>query len=110
MAGRLCCITGPAALADGGERTPPLAIRVPSTVSSSTLLALAAAIILAGVGVRAATGRERAVPATVGDVRPGLPAPDFTLQASDGRTYTLSQFTGRQAVVIAWFPKAFTGG
>ena len=37
-------------------------------------------------------------------------APDFRLEASDGRTYTLSQFTGRRAVVIAWFPKAFTGG
>jgi len=41
----------------------------------------------------------------VGDV-----APDFTLQASDGKTYKLSSFRGKQAVVIAWFPKAFTGG
>jgi len=41
---------------------------------------------------------------------PGDPAPDFSLQGSDGKTYTLSQFKGRQAVVIAWFPKAFTGG
>jgi thioredoxin-dependent peroxiredoxin len=40
----------------------------------------------------------------------GDPAPDFTLQASDGKTYTLSDFKGKQAVVIAWFPKAFTGG
>jgi peroxiredoxin Q/BCP len=37
-------------------------------------------------------------------------APDFTLQASDGKTYTLSDFKGRSAVVIAWFPKAFTRG
>lgn len=37
-------------------------------------------------------------------------APDFTLQASDGNTYTLSDFRGRQAVVIAWFPKAYTKG
>ncbi len=40
----------------------------------------------------------------VGDV-----APDFTLQASDGQTYTLSQLKGK-TVVLAWFPKAFTGG
>ncbi|MGE3313113.1 MAG: redoxin domain-containing protein [Limisphaerales bacterium] len=40
----------------------------------------------------------------------GDPAPDFTLQASDGKTYQLSSFRGKQAVVIAWFPKAFTGG
>ena len=37
-------------------------------------------------------------------------APDFTLQASDGKTYTLSDFRGKQAVVIAWYPKAFTRG
>ena len=36
--------------------------------------------------------------------------PDFSLPASDGKTYTLSQFHGKQPVVIAFFPKAFTGG
>ncbi len=40
----------------------------------------------------------------------GDPAPEFTLPASDGQTYRLSDFRGRKAVVIAWFPKAFTGG
>lgn len=41
---------------------------------------------------------------------PGDELPDFALTASDGRTYRLSAYRGRQAVVIAWFPKAFTGG
>ena len=36
--------------------------------------------------------------------------PDFSLPASDGNTYTLSQFHGKQPVVIAFFPKAFTTG
>lgn len=40
----------------------------------------------------------------------GDQAPDFSLQASDGETYTLSQFSGEKPVVIAFFPKAFTGG
>ena len=40
----------------------------------------------------------------------GDKVPDFTLPASDGKTYTLSQFQGKQPVVIAFFPKAFTGG
>jgi peroxiredoxin Q/BCP len=40
----------------------------------------------------------------------GDPAPDFTLQASDGKTYQLSDFKGKQAVVVAWFPAAFTQG
>jgi peroxiredoxin Q/BCP len=43
-------------------------------------------------------------------LRAGDPAPDFTLPASDGRHYKLSEFLGRKYVVIAWFPKAFTGG
>src|SRR5436190_22679590 len=40
----------------------------------------------------------------------GDAAPDFELKASDGKTYKLSDFKGKQAVVVAWFPKAFTGG
>lgn len=40
----------------------------------------------------------------------GDPAPDFNLQGSDGRTYRLSDFRGEQAVVVAWFPKAYTSG
>ncbi|MGV3774789.1 MAG: peroxiredoxin [Verrucomicrobiales bacterium] len=37
-------------------------------------------------------------------------APSFELKGSDGKTYKLSDFKGKQAVVVAWFPKAFTGG
>jgi thioredoxin-dependent peroxiredoxin len=40
----------------------------------------------------------------------GEKAPEFKLPGSDGKEYTLKQFAGKQAVVIAWFPKAFTGG
>lgn len=40
----------------------------------------------------------------------GDAAPDFKLVGSDGNTYTLSQFKGKKHVVVAWFPKAFTGG
>ncbi len=44
------------------------------------------------------------------ELKVGDKAPDFKLPASDGKTYQLSDFKGKQAVVIAWFPKAFTGG
>ncbi|NVK23352.1 MAG: peroxiredoxin [Gammaproteobacteria bacterium] len=37
-------------------------------------------------------------------------APNFTMQGTDGKTYTLSDFKGKKAVVLAWFPKAFTSG
>ena len=63
-----------------------------------TTLLLAAAIAAAPVMAQSA-GPE------VGDM-----APDFTLQASDGNTYTLADFRDKQAVVIAWYPKAFTSG
>jgi len=43
-------------------------------------------------------------------LKAGDPAPDFTLKASDGKTYSLSDYRGKKAVVIAWFPKAFTAG
>lgn len=50
------------------------------------------------------------VGAVAADLNVGDPAPDFTLQASDGNSYSLSDFRGKQAVVIAWFPRAFTSG
>jgi hypothetical protein len=43
------------------------------------------------------------------ELKPGDAAPDFSLQASNGRTYRLKDLAGH-VVAIAWFPKAFTGG
>ena len=36
-------------------------------------------------------------------------APDFDLMGSDGKFHALKDYRGR-TVVLAWFPKAFTGG
>ena len=44
------------------------------------------------------------------ELKVGDKAPAFELKGSDGKTYTLDQFKGKSAVVVAWFPKAFTGG
>ena len=44
------------------------------------------------------------------ELKVGDDAPDFTLVGSDGKTYKLADFKGKQAVVVAWFPRAFTGG
>jgi peroxiredoxin Q/BCP len=44
------------------------------------------------------------------ELKVGDPAPDFSLPATDGHTYKLSDFKGKSAVVLAWFPKAFTKG
>jgi peroxiredoxin Q/BCP len=48
--------------------------------------------------------------ARAAELKVGDPAPDFTLGASDGKTYQLASFRGKQAVVVAWFPRAFTQG
>ena len=40
----------------------------------------------------------------------GDQAPAFSLPASSGKTISLSDFKGKQKVVLAFFPKAFTGG
>ncbi len=40
----------------------------------------------------------------------GDDAPEFSLVGSDGDTYRLADFRDKQVVVVAWFPKAFTGG
>ncbi|NQZ06353.1 MAG: peroxiredoxin [Algicola sp.] len=44
------------------------------------------------------------------DLKVGDMAPDFSLEATDGKTYQLSDFRGKQAVVVAWFPMAYTRG
>ena len=43
------------------------------------------------------------------ELKEGDVAPAFSLPGTDGKTHKLSDYKGR-AVVIAWFPKAFTGG
>ena len=62
-------------------------------------------MLIIGLGLAAAAlGAATKVPG-VGDV-----APAFTLPGSDGKSYSLADFKGKETVVLAWFPKAFTGG
>jgi peroxiredoxin Q/BCP len=42
--------------------------------------------------------------------QPGDPAKPFSLPASNGKTVTLADYLGKKTVVLAFFPKAFTGG
>ena len=60
-------------------------------------------LTLAGIGFAA-------MPAAAGDLKVGDQAPNFKLQATDGKTYQLTDFKGKESVVLAWFPKAFTQG
>ena len=62
------------------------------------------------VGAVVAQAPPNAAPAVPTVVKVGDMAPDFSLQGPDGKTHKLSDYRGKQAVVIAWFPKAFTQG
>ena len=61
------------------------------------------AVLLTGAAA-AVAGRASAALA-IGDE-----APDFTLPGTDGKDAKLSAFRGKKNVVLAFFPKAFTGG
>jgi thioredoxin-dependent peroxiredoxin len=66
----------------------------------------------AGTGgpTAAAAGTGAGAAASPAGLRVGDAAPDFDLTGSDGKQHKLSDHKGKEAVVIAWFPKAFTGG
>ena len=62
--------------------------------------------LLGGALFMTASMVSAAEPLKVGDT-----APDFTMVGSDGKTYKLSELTkAGKAVVVAWYPRAFTGG
>ena len=73
-------------------------------------LVLAAAVCASLTAVTAAQTPAQAPPpppelkVKVGDV-----APAFSLPGTDGKTHKLSDYKGK-TVILAWFPKAFTGG
>jgi hypothetical protein len=76
---------------------------------ASRLLPLA----LVASGLLASPAGAQTTPATstsMAELKVGDQAPDFTLPATDGKTYTLSKDLRGHWVVLAWFPKAFTGG
>ncbi|MEN3340298.1 MAG: thioredoxin-dependent peroxiredoxin [Acidobacteriota bacterium] len=65
----------------------------------------------AGVLAAAAFGwaQAPATPPGPAELKVGDAAPAFALQGSDGKIHKLSDYKGK-FVVLAWFPKAFTGG
>jgi peroxiredoxin Q/BCP len=67
----------------------------------TTVVAVAVGLVNIALG----RGERHPIILNVGDV-----APDFVLAGSDGSVHRLSDSRGREAVVLAWFPKAFTGG
>jgi peroxiredoxin Q/BCP len=65
------------------------------------------ALMTFGLAAALAVGLAAQAPV---ELKVGDMAPDFTLQGTDGKTHKLSDYRGKQAVVVAWFPRAFTQG
>ena len=66
------------------------------------------ALTLAAAGLLStalASAAEPPKPLAAGDS-----AAAFSLPGSDGKTHSLAEHLGKRVVVVAWFPKAFTGG
>ena len=74
--------------------------------------------LLAAVSIAAAQPNSTQTPAPAKpapqaphtNLKVGQAAPDFTLRATDGKTYKLSEFKGKKSVVLAFYVLAFTGG
>ncbi len=64
-------------------------------------------IMLIGIGYTLAQQKSKEIRAKMPKV--GEPAPDFKLQAEDGKTYTLKQLRGSWSI-LAFYPGDFTPG
>ena len=62
------------------------------------------------IGAVAMAAQTPAPPPPGPELKTGDPAPDFALEGSDGKTHKLADLRGKKAVVLAWFPKAYTSG
>ena len=67
-------------------------------------------ILLIFAALICSIGPSRGEDAAVVELKPGDAAPPFTMKGSDGKDHALAEYRGKRAVVLAWFPKAFTGG
>ena len=74
---------------------------------------LAAGALACGAPGSAHTGQAMTSPPPATDTArpaPGQPAPDFSAAATSGGALGLANYKGKQTLVLAFFPKAFTGG
>jgi len=72
-------------------------------VAHQKLVAFASIVLLAAAAFAYAQGGSDK------ELKAGDQAPAFSLPGSDGKTHSLADLKGK-TVILAWFPKAFTGG
>ena len=78
-------------------------------VSSLSGWVFACGLVAVGAAFQQAPPPAQPPPPRVPTLKVGDVAPAFALQGSDGKVHRLSDYKGK-TVVLAWFPKAFTGG
>jgi len=69
---------------------------------------VAAALLVAAVAFAQEKGKEKAMETKL--IEAGAEAPDFRLNDQAGNGVRLSSFRGKKWVVLAFYPKAMTGG
>ena len=67
-----------------------------------------AVILITAILIPTASG-EKAV-TTPDTLKVGMIAPDFTLKDEEGVERSLSDYLGKKNIVLAFYPKDFTGG
>ncbi len=67
-------------------------------------------ILIVAVAVLSVTALAQQPTPPKTHLKVGDAAPDFTLRATDGKSYKLSDFKGKKNVVLAIYVLAFTGG
>ena len=67
-----------------------------------------AVILITAILIPTASGEEAVI--TPDTLKVGMIAPDFTLQDEEGVERSLSDYLGKKNVVLAFYPKDFTGG
>jgi hypothetical protein len=73
------------------------------------LMAVCAGLGIAALAAVPGQSTPEQPPQNPTDLKVGDMAPAFALQGSDGQIHKLADYKGK-TVVLAWFPKAFTGG
>ena len=72
-------------------------------MGNSKLLVVVGVVLIAVAALAYAQGGSEK------ELKAGDQAPEFSMPGSDGKTHRLADLKGK-TVVLAWFPKAFTGG
>jgi cytochrome oxidase Cu insertion factor (SCO1/SenC/PrrC family) len=72
---------------------------------------LGSGLLIVALALGAVLANAQSPPAArTATLQPGDMAPDFNLKDQEGKLVKLSDFRGKQNVVLAFYPMAFTGG